>query len=896
MSRSWGQGAEQAPGVDGAGDRPPSAEYALDQLRRGRVFVVLALMVMAGVVLGAWQPRGGLWLAVALGPMAAMGAMLWRAHRADDAGARRAAMCWGLVAVVMLMAGWTALRTTHVSEHHITRYLSDERQLAKVTGTVVNQPFLATPKRGELGRFSYMPPATLFRLSLDSIVWRGERVPVSGKVLGRINVADHRLRPGQRIEATGWLTPIDGPDNPGEVDHRARLAEQGVFGRLTLSVRGNWSPYEGAADEAEAARWRRAFIALRATLAWEARRSLHLGMLSASDHQTQAEQRRRLALLDALLLGQRRGETRELYEAFRTVGLAHLMAISGAHLGILMGLVWLAVRLVTPRPAWAAWLALGVLMAYLMIVPLRVPIVRAAIMAGLLCIGYGRGRGVSATGMLALAAIVVLLWRPGDLFNPGFQLSFSIVAALLLFTRPLADRMWPRESDEAVHHELGLRRVARRLMEFVAVSVIAFMVALPVVAHHFEMVNPLSVLMSVLALPVVTLLLGLGYLKILLGLLWPSASILLAGPMAWVTDAMLVLVEQAGRWPGMAIELMHSPPMAWVVGMLMVVAALLWGCFAHRRGALALCVIVLASWTFAIQRPDTLATLIPRPASEPEPAPTLRVNMFAVGHGSAYLIRVGEHVLMYDCGAQPYLDVGERRILPALRRLDVRRIDTLFISHAHLDHYSGVLALVDAMPVGEIRAPPQFFDVARDVPRGSAAYLIDALKQRGLAITPTVRGWSRRLDHARVDALWPPAEYTTLQPNDTSLVLLIESAEHRLLMTGDMEQDAIDGLIARGQDTRADVAELPHHGGWVDSSPDWLEAVQPRLVLQSSTRPRARRDLWTDILAEHGVKRLTTFESGMVEVTMQPGEPIRWRAFRDETNQAHELAPAEPTR
>lgn len=840
--------------------------------KQSHPFIVLAVAFMLGIACGAAWPRPAIWLLLALGPVAASATLAWR-------GRSRMAMHWGLLAVVLIGAAWSALaaREVEAGAQSIEHELGSEPRLASVTGTVVDEPRLSSPQRGAFGRFSYARPGTLFTLELDSIVRAAERVPVSGRLLVRLDGADHRVQPDHRIAATGWMAPIEPPRNPGELNYRALMREQGVVGRLSLASRGNWRSLE---DESAGVLARQPVATVRRAIAEGARSALRMGMLGGSggaDAEGRLEQRRRLALLEVLLLGRWTVEAREINEAFREVGLAHLMAISGAHLGILLGLVWLMARLVIPHPRWAAWCVLGVLAIYLLAIPMRVPIVRAAIMAGLFCAGYATGRRVPAMGMLALAAVVALIWRPMDLFSPGFQLSFGVVAALLLFTQPVAHWLWPPPTVE-VHSVSLLEQLARRGVDYVAVSLVAFGIALPLVAYHFELVNPLSVLMSVLALPVVTALLGLGYLKILLGVFLPSVSALLAGPLAWVTDTMLGLVEHGGRWPGAAIELMRPPPIAWVVAVLMIVVALFSGSFARRKWALAVCMLVLAAWTFALERPDLVAALTGRGERA-----ALRVNMFSVGGGSSYLVRAGEDTFMFDCGSQAYLDVGERSIVPALRRLGVRRIDTLFISHADLDHYCGALAVVDAVEVGEVRVPPQLLRAAERRPNGAVRYLVAQLRQRGVRIEPTARGWSQRRGETQLDAHWPPRDFEAQRANDASLVLSVARGGCRVLFTGDIDEAAMAGLLQQGGLNHAEVVELPHHGSFNARSADWLAAVSPHVALQSSGARWGRDDPWAGELAARSVQRLVSEELGMVELTLpRDGEAIRWRAFRDE--------------
>src|SRR5690606_20152649 len=139
-----------------------------------------------------------------------------------------------------------------------------------------------------------------------------------------------------------------------------------------------------------------------------------------------------------------------------------------------------------------------------------------------------------------------------------------------------------------------------------------------------------------------------------------------------------------------------------------------------------------------------------------------------------------DHTLMFDCGSGEYFDVGERSVVPTLRGLGIRRIDTLVISHADLDHFSGVLDVVDALPIGRILMPPQLLADAGDVPDGSAAFLLAELRRRDLVITPFVRGWHEEIGGARLELLWPPAGFRSHRTNDNSAVLSVRVAGRRI--------------------------------------------------------------------------------------------------------------------
>ncbi len=808
--------------------------------------------VMFGIVVGDWLAWLWGWLAVS-GVLA--GVVVWMHRRGRARGVR----AWGVLALVALSASWMIVRNDHSTGDDLANYIGGTSQLARVVGEVVEPATTGSPTGGAFAGFSYESPSTRFVMRVGEIEVLGKWVATHGDLLVRIDQADHRLRIGQPIEATGWLGGIAGPRNAGEFDYRQYLAERGIIGRLTLSNRDNWEPVDDRMSTLGG--YQRA---IRAKCSDAALRSLRLGM--SGDTPT-------LGLLETMLLGRKDRSSSDVRIAFRRVGLAHLLSISGAHLGILLGLVWLIARWFVPNPPRAAMIVLAVLCLYLMAVPLRVPIVRSGIMAGLFCAAYGTGRRVRPIQVLAFAAFVVLLWRPMDLFSAGFQLSFVAVAGLILFVHPVSEWLWPRPVVLPGHLGVGWV-IGRWCIDYLSVSLVAFAVVAPLVAYHFQMVNPLSVLLSMMALPVLTAVLGVGYLKILIGLLLPSVGVILSGPLDWLGDTLRGLVDHAGDWPGSSIVLAWRPGVGWAIGVSVLVLSTLSGAFARRRGALVVAVLVMALWTAVAQTGRAESWL--GSAKEGERAALL--TMFAVGDGSCYLLQLPEHTLMFDCGSQQYFDIAESSIVPALKQMGVTRIDTLILSHADMDHYAGSLDLADHIEVGRVFVPPQLLAEADRKPAGATAFLVDGLTDRGLVPQAMTRGWEELVGGAGgtggggavLKVLWPPADFAPRRANDTSVVLSIRVAGRRILLNGDIQDEAIGHLMAL-EDLTADITDLPHHGSVVDASPGWLTAVGPTVMLQSCGRSRLYRDKWLPILEGMKIVRVVTARDGMAQVRVDTG-------------------------
>ncbi len=846
----------------------------------------LAAACVLGVLLGHLNPPAVLSLATAACLLTAIGTLTLSLSRGR--GIRSLALVATVLsgaAFVVATAAWTTLRLHHAPPMHAAAMLRDEPTLVRVAGRVDGPIRLVSRQQGALGQFTPQTPGTRFGLTLTGVEENGRWMSAAGRVLVTIDEVDPRIAAGQRIVADGWLGPFRAPSNPGPVDYRPIMRRQGVDGSLMLTSAANWRELESSLSPWDMlSRW-------RATAAAATRDALHLGMEDSG---------RAGDLLDALLLGVRSGDMRELTQTFRRVGLAHVLAISGAHLAILIGLTWAVVRLFVPRPPRAALLVLAVLLLYLMAVPPRVPIVRAGIMAGAYCAAFALGRQWRPLDPLAIALVLVLLWRPADIADGGFQLSFGIVAGLIVFAPRLHDRL-TRSNVYVAATDPTRRLLLYAIGGYGLMNIVAFSLALPLVAFHFEMICPLTILLGLLALPAMTALLGLGYLKIAIGLLSPTLGALLAGPLVWLADTVAGLVTHAAAWPGVMIDLPQPVPVLWTLVTLTIILATLAGPLLRRPALMTVLLLACAAWLALMQRPPHTVVLADVP-----PDPSLRMHTLDVGDGGCHLLRLaGEDgakptYLMFDAGSQNIPDPAHAVILPVLRRLGVRHLDVLVISHANLDHFNAVIDLADNLHLREIWLTPQFLDATAgrtgenassdyvDPLTEPAALLLSLMHEREIPITTISRGFTRRLGPSRAECLWPPRDWPAAPRNDSSAVLRLTVGKRRVMLSGDVEVNAIARLVQFAPDLQADIADLPHHGSVTSASAVWLDAVRPTILLQSTTPRRLRRDLWPQLLERHTTaaarpRRLVTAGEGLVELIVDSDGVIHAGAYRELT-------------
>jgi len=425
--------------------------------------------------------------------------------------------------------------------------------VVRVAGTVVDDPVMTGAGDSVLARFHYRAPAWRFELVIDAVLDRSGRArAASGRVLVLLAEAVGPLRAGDRVRVMGMLRPPSPARNPGAMDPRRFARARGSAGVLSVPRR-ELLVIEHRGDDA--------FRRWRATLRNAAERRL------LADLPNGATDGPRNALLLALLLGRREPGFGSLHDAFRRVGLAHLLAISGLHLGVLLGFAMLMARLAgMQRRCLEGVLVIALVGAYLLLVEARLPVLRAGLMAAAVGLGMIARRRWPTESLVVVAALLLLAWRPSELANPGFQLSFGVVLGLLRGVPAVRQRWFPMASGGAGTFGDVLRSY---FVGACCVAVVAWAIATPIVLHHFGMMSPGTVPLSIASLPVTTAVLVLGYAKMIVSLVLPIGAILLATPLVAATDLLRLLVSIADALPGSVVHL-PRPGTPWTITALAV--------------------------------------------------------------------------------------------------------------------------------------------------------------------------------------------------------------------------------------------------------------------------------------------------------------------------------------
>ena len=494
----------------------------------------------------------------------------------------------------------------------------------------------------------------------------------------------------------------------------------------------------------------------------------------------------RQAALAALVLGDGSGLARADWQALQATGTVHLMVISGQHIGLVAGLVYGLVALLArlgawprqlPWLPWACVLALAAALGYGWLAGFGIPVQRACLMLAMVLLWRLRFRHLGVFTPLLMALCGVLLVEPLASLLPGFWLSFAAVAVLTFCFAGRLGGWRPWQAWSRAQWVIAIGLLPPLLALGLPISLTAPLVNLVAVPWISFVVLPLALLGSAL-LPFGTM--GEGLLWLAGGLLEVLFDVL--GKMAGWRPAWLPQALPLGAW------------------MLVCLGALLMllprGIPLRGLGG----VMLLALWT-------------PR---EQVPHGQVEVLQLDVGQGLAVLLRTRNHSLLYDAGpAKGDSDLGEQVVLPTLRKLGVKQLDLMLISHGHADHAGGAGAIGRGLPVAQVLAGEP----------GQLPGEPEAL--------PCVSG--ERWQWDGVDfMLWQWSQGPG--SNERSCVLWVEAQGERLLLAGDMEAGAEQAWLAATESPRIDWLQSPHHGSRSSSTEPFIRATAPRGVLISRGR------------------------------------------------------------
>lgn len=667
------------------------------------------------------------------------------------------------------------------------------------------------------------------------------RVPPS-KLSSTAGPTGYPLAAGQFVRLVGVFHLPEAPLNPGERDQRLWLLQQNVAGSLDVDDDALVTPVPSEG-------WTDTFFAWRLRLV----QTIRSRAAASLDPGPQRDPRPR-ALTMSLLLGLDEPGENDVRESFTRLGLAHVLAISGFHITLLAMTALLLLRLTGDHGRLEPAAVAALVLIYLAITPASAPVVRAGIMTLAILAARAFGRRHDPLAVLSWTGVVLLAWRPLDLFSLGFQLSLGLTFLLLWLGKRFHERLWgitirgvlsPRRNIATWSILHGFDHFKRA----VSASLLCWGIATPWLAASTALVSPLAVVTSLVVMPLVIGLMGAGYIAMLIGAVSPAGASFTAPILRQIAEHTLTITAWFDSLPASSFRI---PPVASAWGLAASALVVLWVARNRRRDWVCLGLAVfLAAW-LAVDR---------RAAAAIEQGRELRVDVLAVGTGQCVLIRSSGTSCLWNCGSLS-TGVGQRTVPRAVLALGVGRVDTLIVSGADLEHLAGALDTVDTLAIPHVLATPAVFEEIERSPEGPAAYLARGLAARGVPLARLQPGEPFSIGAAGL---------TAIQPARSTLTSLLPPAVARLtspngacvLLAPDITEEGVRSIA--DVDLRAGVVLAPARGGLSTL----IEASAPGSVaISAPDRPTP----------DDGRQWLVTGRDGAISITAE-GSTLRAGGF-----------------
>lgn len=657
------------------------------------------------------------------------------------------------------------------------------------------------------------------RLAADRVWASGEPAPAAGGVVLRWSDPARAVHPGERIAVEGRIDPLLGDVNLGTRGIEDFYRTHGVHS--TMRVRGDAV---------------RVLSRPRVDPRYWASRLRHWEATVF----TRAAPPEVTPFLRAVWLGDRGDYADADYQPFLETGTAHILAVSGVHVGIVyLALQWVLGGVIRSRKRLAAVIILAVFL-FALAAGARPPIFRAALMIALYLAADLLDREPDAPSALGIAALLMLVPNPALLGDTGFLLSFSSLASILIYCEPINARL------EAVP-----RGVRENLAAALGVSVLPH----PVSAHAFHVIPLAGPVANLLVIPLLGGVLWLCMLTVAAAPFSLGAASLFGHAAAPLVAAINWSARTAAALPLSSIQV-TSP--TWIACAFFLAGAIGLARWLHggahpRRWLGAAGVALLCAWAFW------------RPI-----APPAGLDFLDVGHGDATFIRTpGGTTLLIDAGNETeYIRAGSRTVVPWLLAHGIDALDYLVITHPDQDHIGGAFPVLDRIRVGTVVLWPD----PTDDPSEQA--LIARCAEANIPVLRAGAGDSLPVDGARIGVAHPPRGATYTDINNLALVLHVTWPGMNALLTGDIELEAERALLPSV--SPVDILKAPHHGSHTSSGPAFLDATAPRVAIVSTRGSAVREPVGRGVLPryeERGIRVLRTDHAGGIRMR-QHGEEL----------------------
>ncbi|MEA1939482.1 MAG: DNA internalization-related competence protein ComEC/Rec2 [Candidatus Caldatribacteriota bacterium] len=667
------------------------------------------------------------------------------------------------------------LNSRPLGNNNIANYISEKK--VNIVGTVLDKK--CYPDNDKIS----------LKIKANYIFKDSQNIKTNGLVLLNIYTGNYSYEYGDVLKIKGRLQKPLEPKNFGDFNYESYLAQKKIFSCLNVWMN----------KDVEIIGKEKINILIKSSLF--SRDKIKEVLSKTLPHPYNY-------LLIAMMLGEKSFVPQEVKETFINAGVMHILAVSGLHVGIIAGFLFIFLGLLK-IPKKVKYITIILLLAsYVPITGFRPSVVRAFIMFSLLIIGRLINRSRNLYFSLFFAAFLILLLNPLTIYDSGFLLSF-IVTFFIIYLTPILS--------------LILSNLTGWLRNPLSVSIAAWIGIFPLSAYFFNKVSLISIISNIVIIPLAGIAIVLGFITFFIGILNIQIASMVAFLNYWALGLIVFVAKLLSSLPFSFIYTAQPSVLNIILYYLFIFIIIeifykqKFSLKVKTRTAITVLVIIL----FVVGLNLFL------------PGNELKVHYINVGEGDCILIEAPKNInILIDGGGTPQndFDVGEKILIPYLRRIGINEIDLLILTHPHLDHLEGLLPVVRELKINMVLDNKIICDISE------YNEFISIIKNKKIPYHDTVEGDSLTINkNLEILILNPSYRRKNIcdedDLNNNSIVVKLFYKNSNFLFTGDIEKEAEKRMLIWNEVLNSDVLKVGHHGSSTSTDPEFLNKVDPIIAV-----------------------------------------------------------------
>lgn len=502
-------------------------------------------------------------------------------------------------------------------------------------------------------------------------------------------------------------------------------------------------------------------------------------------------------ILNGMLIGETNGISDKVIDDFKNSGITHLLAVSGSNIVLVIVISkFIFSKIFGKKHSWV--FIISFIIFFVCVSGASPSVVRAALMAILEILAGLLIKKSNSINNLFLSALIILLINPVSIINVGFILSFAGTIGILLLSEQISKKL-----KKYIKIDM--------LLENLSVTLSAQIILFPIMAYFFNSISLISLITNLLVLPISSILTVMGLMLFVLSTIYFPLAKLISIPLKYLINYIMIIAKACSKLSFLNITV--STPSVFEI---ILYYTIVWMIINRKKVVLKrgiVCVVVFLIIMVKVH------DIIPKKYIE--------VSSVDVGQGDCFFIKTSrDKKILIDGGGSETsdYDVGKNVLLPYLLDRRCKKIDLIFISHAHADHIDGIMTVIEKLKVRKVMIGVQNLNDEK------IKKLYEICKKRDVEIKTIMAGESIKIDDLFFDILYPARSVKDNNVNNLSLVIKLRYGSKSMLFTGDIEthgEDKIDANI------KADILKVAHHGSNTSTSEKFLKRVSPQISIIS---------------------------------------------------------------